>query len=406
MAAAYSVHRSVLDRLRQTIEHLAAIERPSASAGEREAAEWIRSRLAEEGCAARIETERSSGGFWWPLALLSAAAAAAGALAPRRGAQIAGALAAAGIADDVSAGPHVTRRLLPRRTTANVVAEAGDPGAPRTIVLVAHHDAAHGGLIFDPRPMETFADRFPAAYDKINTSPRAMLAVVAGPLMLATGARRLRTAGTLFSAGSMLAFLDIAARKVVPGANDNLSAVAVLLELARRLREQPVDGVRVLLVSTGSEESFMEGMRGFARRHFPQLDPATTEVVCIDTVGSPELVLIEGEGMLRMRDYPEATKERLADAARQAGVHLRRGLRLGFATDGLIALKAGFPSASIGSVTRYRFPSNYHSPKDIPENLHYETIGDCVELCDAFVRQASSARARATASSGVDSSPA
>jgi putative aminopeptidase FrvX len=150
----------------------------------------------------------------------------------------------------------------------------------------------------------------------------------------------------------------------------------------------------------------MEGMRGFARRHFPQLDSATTEVVCIDTVGSPELVLIEGEGMLRMRDYPEATKERLADAARQAGVHLRRGLRLGFATDGLIALKAGFPSASIGSVTRYRFPSNYHSPKDIPENLHYETIGDCVELCDAFVRQASSARARATASSGVDSSPA
>ena len=59
----------------------------------------------------------------------------------------------------------------------------------------------------------------------------------------------------------------------MPGANDNLTAVAVLLELARLLREQPVEGVRVLLVSTGSEESFMEGMRGWVRRHAPVARP-------------------------------------------------------------------------------------------------------------------------------------
>jgi hypothetical protein len=397
----------VLERLRETIEHLAEIERPSASPGERAAAEWIRDRLAAQGWEARLETERAHGGYWWPLLTLSATAAAAGLAAPRGARMAVGALAAAGIADDVSAGPHVLRRLLPARETTNVVCEAGDPVGTRTVVLVAHHDAAHGGLVFDPRLINTFADRFPDLYERINTSPRPMAPVIAGPLLLATGSRRLRAAGTLLAAASAAPFLDIALRPVVPGANDNLSAVAALVELARRLREQPVEGVRVLLVSTGSEESFMEGMRGFARRHFGSLDRGSTEIVALDSVGSPELVIIEAEGMLAIRDYPQATRERVADAARAAGVHVRRGLRLGLATDGLIALRAGFPCAAVGSVTRYKFPSNYHSPSDVPENLDYDTIRDAVLLCEAFVRQASpsSERARSTAASGVSSSP-
>ena len=62
-------------------------------------------------------------------------------------------------------------------------------------------------------------------------------------------------------------------RAVVPGANDNLSAVGALVGLAAALRDRPVEGARVLLVSTGSEESFSEGMQGFGERHFDDLDP-------------------------------------------------------------------------------------------------------------------------------------
>jgi hypothetical protein len=386
-----------LARLRAIVEHLAAIERPSASEGERRAAEWIREQLAALGAEARIEEEPAHGTYWVPLGLLTAAAGLAG-LAAGRGragralAGLVGAAAAAGVADDVSAGPHVLRRLLPRRTTANVVAEAGDRDAARTIVVVAHHDAAHGGLIFAPQLTTVPADAFPGWYDRQQTSPRVMLLVAGGPALVALGAlggvRALLRAGTVLSLGSAAAFADIAARAVVPGANDNLSGVAVVIELARALRERPVSGVRVLLVSTGSEESFMEGMRGFARRHFGSLPRESTEVLCLDSVGSPELILIEGEGMLRMRDYTSELRDRLAEAAARSGVHLRRGLRLGLATDGLIALKAGYPSAAIGSVTRYKLPLNYHSPRDTADALHYETVRDAAVLCEAVVREA------------------
>ena len=385
-------------RLRATVEHLSSIERPSASDGERRAAEWIRDRLNGSSADARIEEERAHGTYWVPLGLMTAAAGLAGLAAARGGrgaralATAVGAAAAAGIADDVSGGPHVFRRLLRQRTTYNVVAEAGDRGAERTIVFVAHHDAAHGGLVFAPQLTTVPADAFPDWYERQETSPQVMLLVVAGPALVALGAlcglRRLRRLGTFLALGSTAAFADIGARPVVPGANDNLSGVAVVLELARALQERPVRGVRVLLVSTGSEESFMEGMRGFARRHFRALPPERTEVICLDSVGSPQLILIEGEGMLRMRDYTPELRERIAALAASAGVRLRRRLRLGLATDGLIALKAGYPTAAIGSVTKYKLPLNYHSPRDTAEALHYETVRDAAVLCEALVREA------------------
>jgi acetylornithine deacetylase/succinyl-diaminopimelate desuccinylase-like protein len=394
--------------LRATIEHLAAIERPSASEGERVAAEWIAGRMRELGLDARVEAERAHGTYWVPLGLMSAAAAAAGLAGRRAPAALIGSAAALGIAEDSSGGPHLFRRLLPHRSTYNVVAEAGDRDAPHTIVFVAHHDAAHGGAIFAPQLVEWVADAFPAWYARQETSPQVMRLVVAGPALVALGAlvraRRLRRAGAMMALAATLAFADIAARRVVPGANDNLTGVAAVLELARLLAERPVRGVRVLLVSTGSEESFMEGMRAFARRHFAALPPESTEVVCLDCLGSPELIVIEGEGMLAMRDYPAETRGRMAAAAERAGVAIRRGLRLGLATDGLIALKAGYPSAALGSVTKYKFPSNYHSQRDVPENVDYDTVRDAVAVCHEFV--ASSSLARRTASSRVEISPA
>src|SRR4051812_32380192 len=171
-----------VNHLREVVETLERIDRPSASPGEREAAEWIRGRFEQLGLPARIEEERAHGTYWWPLAALTGTAGLAGLGRGRRAiAALAGVLAAAGVYDDVSGGPHFARRALPQRTTYNVVAEAGDPEAERTLVFIAHHDAAHGGLIFTPELMTVPADLFPRWYAKQETSPPPMQLVVAGP---------------------------------------------------------------------------------------------------------------------------------------------------------------------------------------------------------------------------------
>jgi acetylornithine deacetylase/succinyl-diaminopimelate desuccinylase-like protein len=173
---------------------------------------------------------------------------------------------------------------------------------------------------------------------------------------------------------------------VVPGANDNLSSVGVLAALASELAERPPEGVRVILLSTGSEEGFMEGMQAFGRRHFAELDRATTEFVCLECVGSPHLCVVEGEGMLRMRLYPEPSREALARAGEAAGVELTRGLRTVAATDALIALRAGYRTCTLGGVDETKFPANYHWPSDVPDNLDWSSVEGAVAVCNEYLR--------------------
>src|SRR4051812_4069771 len=101
---ATTTSRSLQDDLEAALRHLTSFERPSASAGERRAAEWIAAKLTEAGCTARVEEEPAHGGFWWPMGLLNGVPALAALAGRRRLAAALGAVAAAGIWDDVSGG--------------------------------------------------------------------------------------------------------------------------------------------------------------------------------------------------------------------------------------------------------------------------------------------------------------
>lgn len=384
--------------LRSVVEELASFERPSASDGERRAAEWIAERLREHGCRAGVEVERAHGGYWWPLGLLNGASALAGLSAARSRSRLrrllagaVGAGAAAAIWDEVGGGRLWFRRAtMPHRDTFNVLAETGDPDGAETVVVVAHHDAAHSGLVFHPALPRLFAERFPEQHERSEQSLPIMYATWLGPVTVALGAllgraRPLR-AGAALAACAAVAMADIGRSEVVAGANDNLSAVALLVALARSLAERPVQGVRVLLVSTGSEESFMEGMQGFMRRHRDELDPARTTALCLECLGGPTLTLVEAEGMLRMRYYSHAARERLARAAAAAGVEIVRGLRTIAATDALIAVRRGYDAVTLASIDASKFPSNYHWPSDTPENLDWSTMRRAFAVADRFVR--------------------
>jgi hypothetical protein len=385
--------------LEAAVRHLETIERGTASPGEREAADWIAAQLGRLGADAHTEAEQVHGGYWIPVGAPAAAAAGLALLALRGGALAraaalaGGAAAAASILDDISGGRQVSRRALPKRESRNVVAIAGDPDAERTLVLVAHHDAGHGGAVFDHSLADTIEERWPGFIGRFNTYPPIMWPTVAGPILTALGAlagsRRLLGTGAAFGLGTAAAMADIARSPVSPGASDNLSAVAVLLGVAEALQDQPVEGLRVLLVSTGSEESFMEGMRRFMERWAPDLPKDRTTVVCLETLGCPRLALIEGEGMAWMTDYPQDTRDLVAGVADEAGIALVRGLRTRAATDGLIALRAGYPSALLASVDQRNIPSHWHCPCDVADNVEFDTIRQATELCVALARRLS-----------------
>jgi hypothetical protein len=378
--------------LRERLEELEQIERPSASEGERRAAEWVVAQLAELGAEARIEAEAAHGTYWWPLGI-GAILGMLGALLSLRGRRLLGGLlgilGAAGIADDFPPRQRRLRRLLPRRTTYNVVSELGDPNAERTVVFIAHHDAPHSGLVFHPKPAEV-ADKL-GLIEKSNTSPPLMWPVIGGPLLSATGAitgRRLPAkVGLLFGAGTVAAMADIGNRHVVPGANDNGSSVVALLALARRFAAEPPQGVRVILLSTGSEESFSEGMKAWGERHFLELPRASTLFLCLEALGSDHLLALRGEGFLKMNEYSPRALAFVDDLAEEMDIWLYPNLRIHNGTDGLEPLAAGYETAVLCSCNDLKQASNYHWPTDVAANIDYGTLERAVSLCQEATRR-------------------
>ncbi len=380
------------NKLQEWLEELERIYRPSASEGEREAAEWIVERFEELGAEARIEAEAAHGTYWWPLGLGAALGALAGFLGlrgRRRLGAILGAIGAAGIADDFPPGKRRLRRPLARRTAYNVLCEFGPADAERTMVIVAHHDAAHSGLIFHPE-IPKIADRL-GLVEGADTSPPLMAPVVGGPIVAAlgalTGRRALSKLGIFLGLGTVAAMADIGRRKTVPGANDNGTAVISLLALARQLVEEPPEEMRVILLSAGAEESFSEGIKAFGERHFPSLPRESTFFLAVDSIGSPHLLVLRGEGFLKMREYSPRALALIDGLAEELGIWLYPNLRLHNGTDGLEPLAAGYETASLCGCTDLKNPANYHWPNDLAENVEFGTVADGIRLIEAAVRR-------------------
>jgi Zn-dependent M28 family amino/carboxypeptidase len=167
-----------------------------------------------------------------------------------------------------------------------------------------------------------------------------------------------------------------------------LTAVALLVTFAERLRDRPLDGLRVLLASCGAEEVLQGGIHGFAKQHFPLLPNDRTWFVNLETLGSPKLIMIEGEGPVVMEDYPDRSfRDLIARAADNAGAPLRRGMRARPSTDAVVPSRAGYPTATLSSMDRYKALSHYHQMSDTPENVDYRTVRQALTVIEALARE-------------------
>jgi Peptidase family M28 len=384
--------------MRERLDELCAEQRESASDGELRAAEWLAGSLRDSGVrTVRVEEEPGANGtFWWPIGLLAGAGAVAG-LAARRGGSTArlfaaatGAAAAALIADEMPPGRRRFRRQLPNRSAHHVLGEIGPADAERTVVVLAHHDAAHTAFFFNPAITEAVGERAPWVFEQNDTSPPLMWPVVGGPALVAAGAalgsRALTGLGAFVSAASAAFMAHIGAGEVVPGANDNGTGCVAQLAIARALSEHPPENTRVLFLST-SEEALCEGMGLFMERHGAELPVDRTFFLCLDTIGSPNLLVLRGEGMLKLREYPAESLELLDRTAEQLGIELFPNLRLRNATDGVFPLAAGYQCVSVASCNRWKNPSNYHWKTDLPENVDYDTVANAIRLSEAVIRK-------------------
>jgi hypothetical protein len=381
--------------LREVVETLAPLDRTPCSPGEREAADWLATRMcAVRGVDVTLEDEPSWGIFpptATALGLLGIAAAALVLCGRRLAGALLAALGYAGVVDEAQNGPRIVRRVLRRRrTTVNLIARVDGPGVaagrlPPTLVVIAHHDAPQTGMIFDQTLQRRIYERAPQLLESVKTPLPQWWIGLAGPLLTVvaalTGRRRFARAALAVGAFGTALVADVWRSPTVQGANDNLSGVAALVGLAEMLAARPAPGLRVLLVSCGAEETLQDGIRAFVASHRHELDSERTWFVNLDTVGSPHLVMLKAEGPIWMESYEGPwLSDLLADHAQRLGIGLHRGFRARASTDSVIPSRAGYPIATLVSMTDWRSPANYHLPSDIPANLTYDSVADATRL--------------------------
>jgi len=374
------------EALRADVAFLCSFPRDSAGPGERASAEWVAARMREVGApTAHTEEFRYAATYAPAYALHGLAVLAAGALGGWAGRALAlGALASYEL--EVSGRNQWVRRFLPTHEGRNAVGYVPPRGPRRrTLVVVAHHDAARTGLIWHPalaaHPAGRVRRRLAARAADPAGAPLAL-----GALAAATGTRPGRAIGAAIGAATVAAMVDVQTSETVPGASDNATGVAALLALAARLAADPPEGLEVLLVAPGCEESGMGGMAAFLERHRRDLDPATTFVLGLDTLGAGAPIVARAEGAVLPHAYREADLDLVDAAARAAGLAPPPRWRIGAYTDPVLATFAGLPAVSLLSMGPDGGYTDYHLPTDVPERVDWGSVGRCLDLAEATAR--------------------
>lgn len=360
-------------RIPGDVEQLAAMERGSAAEDKPQVA-WLERRLRDAG-AHEVHTEsfRFQRRPWRHLTHFVAGAGGAAAGGPV-GAGIA--VAALGSLEmEVSGRSRWLARLLPAGDGVNVVARIPAGGRPeRTLVFVAHHDAQRSGLLWRlPRGRAPFA--LPAQI--------ALAAIALGCLI---GSRLLRMLGGLVVAASALLGLDIARNRVVPGANDNATGVASLIALVAAFARDPLERTDVVAVFSDCEEVGLGGFAAWVDQNRGELQPGSTLVVSLDTLGSGEPAVVSRDGAVTAV-YARDTQDWADRGALRSAVPPPRRIDLTASTDGIVAQHAGLHTLSLVSCAPDgSLGPHYHQPTDTPENVDYGSVEQCTRLAAGIAR--------------------
>ncbi len=178
----------------------------------------------------------------------------------------------------------------------------------------------------------------------------------------------------------------------VPGAIDNLSAVATLLAIGRVMKRhpewQPAD-TEIRLLSFGSEEAGARGSLAYVRAHEAELRAADAVFVNFESLYDPEIEIFTGDRNGTIRNSPD-----IVDALVQAAVDVQVPFRVSpfpFAGGGTDAMPFREKGIRAGGLFGMRVPSQmvdfYHQPSDNYDKVNPRALENALRIALEFIRR-------------------
>lgn len=178
------------------------------------------------------------------------------------------------------------------------------------------------------------------------------------------------------------------------GSIDNASGVAILLELAKLIKQYPLEKTDVIFLWSGAEEMGIWGTKQYFSKHFEELDYDydlnNSYNINIDKVGT-YIGLIEETGLFKKKKLNDNLNDVLkASDTQQKMVFESPKIVLGTGSDYLIfhtltkkAEKNGFQVSCFLSNNDSKY---VHSKKDIPDLCSADNLNGCIDICYNAIR--------------------
>lgn len=183
----------------------------------------------------------------------------------------------------------------------------------------------------------------------------------------------------------------------VPGAIDNLSAVAVILGLGKYLKTHKQiipNNTEIRLISFGCEEAGLRGAYRYVARHFEELKKKDAEIINMDGIQSDEkFYIIEYEPTTRTRHSPEIV-QKINKSADLVDVNIKpfgSGFiekligQISGGTDATAFSKVKIKAATFASMNFSKFLLFYHQPTDNIEIVNKNALTNALKICIGYL---------------------
>jgi hypothetical protein len=365
--------------------------RGSTYEGERQGAQYVQSEFQRMGFGVTWEVFQSARSIFLPHIIGSLLMLLAFAIFPLGGrvtAIIAAALSLLVIVTELlelGFKDNLFRRIVPKAESQNVYTVIPPAGEhKRDLVLVGHIDTQRTPIFFR-------SPRWVKIYDNFTTVIfiTYILQVVLYTLAIFVPLSWIwyATIPSAVCAVIMAAFfIEADLSPFTAGANDNATAVGIVLTLAEELKAQPLQHTRVFAVCSGCEEVQHYGMIDWFKRHRAELK--NPEAVVFEMLGVDGPAWLTREGII----VPFKPDPKLASACEQiAADHPKWGAYpakiSGGNTEMADAVRANVPAITLFGLTREGVAPYWHQKEDTFDKMNPDVMQRTWDFTKALLKE-------------------
>ncbi len=276
-------------------------------------------------------------------------------------------------------------KLFPEKTGHNVTAIKKCTGeTKRRIIFNGHPDAAWewpvnyalGGVGFEAHAIIGFAGAF--YYLILAIIQLAQNGTVGADISTPLGKAGL--VGLIFVPFLIGLYFMVNYRRVVDGANDNLSGCYMGIALLKALKDEGIEfeNTELGVVLTGSEEAGLRGAKAWCEAHKDEFNDVPTFIFSYDTIHDPKFLMVNYRDLNGTVKADTDASDLFMEAADELGIQCKKGMvpPLGGATDSAAFAQGGFRAAGITGLN-HKLESYYHTRRDSYDNMDLNGLADC-----------------------------